>query len=177
MRRCLLVLSALSLAAPACSPSRESSAQAGSVEGSRSPAAESAQDESAKPTDPSAIMKPASGRAPQQPPEAAESSARGVTGEVPQHLLTRMRADLGKRVGANGDAAEVLVAEAVMWSDGSLGCPEPGRMYTQAIVPGYRVVLRLDGRSYAYHASERGDFRLCERPLLHRAPPGREPVR
>jgi hypothetical protein len=36
-------------------------------------------------------------------------------------------------------------------------------------LPGYRVEFEVNGRRYAYHASERGDFRLCEgtprRPL------------
>jgi hypothetical protein len=39
----------------------------------------------------------------------------------------------------------------VDWRDSSLGCPEPGRFYAQAIVPGYRVVVSLDGREYEIH--------------------------
>jgi hypothetical protein len=30
------------------------------------------------------------------------------------------------------DQREVVSAKAVTWSDGSLGCPEPGKLYTQA---------------------------------------------
>ena len=37
-------------------------------------------------------------------------------------------------------------AAAVTWSDGSAGCPEPGMMYTQALVPGYRIVLQAGDR-------------------------------
>jgi hypothetical protein len=67
--------------------------------------------------------------------------------------------------GVPTDEIEVLVAESVTWSDGSLGCPQPGQMYTQALVPGYRVVLRAAGDELAYHASESGDFRLCSNPM------------
>jgi hypothetical protein len=28
-----------------------------------------------------------------------------------------------------------------VWNDGSLGCPEPGMMYTQALVNGYWLII------------------------------------
>ena len=37
----------------------------------------------------------------------------------------------------------VLRAESVTWPDGSLGCPEPGMQYTQALVPGYWVEIAV----------------------------------
>ena len=52
------------------------------------------------------------------------------------------------------------------WSDGSLGCPRPGQVYTQALVPGYQVVLEVEGRQYDYRATERGYYVLCELPTL-----------
>ncbi|MDQ3699787.1 MAG: hypothetical protein M3442_02580 [Chloroflexota bacterium] len=50
--------------------------------------------------------------------------------------------------------AQVRIVQVVEreWSDGSLGCPEPGRMYTQAIIPGYLVELEAGGRRLEYHA-------------------------
>ena len=47
------------------------------------------------------------------------------------------------------------------WSDSSLGCPEPGLVYTQALVPGYHVILEQAGTQYDYHADRRGNFSLC----------------
>jgi hypothetical protein len=38
----------------------------------------------------------------------------------------------------------VVQAEAVTWPDGALGCPEPGIVYTQALVPGYWVVVEAE---------------------------------
>lgn len=51
--------------------------------------------------------------------------------------------------------------EAVTWSDGSLGCPQPGQTYTQALVAGWRLVVRAKGREAVYHASQRGQWLLC----------------
>jgi hypothetical protein len=56
----------------------------------------------------------------------------------------------------------IVVAEAVTWSDGSLGCPRPGQLYTQALVPGYRIVVEVDGTTYDYRAGRDGPVRLCE---------------
>ena len=59
---------------------------------------------------------------------------------------------------------QVVTAQAVTWSDGSLGCPEEGQMYTQALVPGYRVVLDVAGEELAYHASQSAEFAPCDDP-------------
>lgn len=98
------------------------------------------------------------------PPTVPPSDAP-ITGEVPPALMDAVRARLAADTGLDASGAEVKVAEEVEWPDGSLGCPEPGMMYTQAIVPGYRVVLVLDGREYDYRIVARsGVIRLCEGP-------------
>jgi hypothetical protein len=53
------------------------------------------------------------------------------------------------------------MAEERQWSDGALGCPEPGQAYTQAIVDGYQVIIDHNGQSFDYHASASGFFKLC----------------
>jgi hypothetical protein len=63
----------------------------------------------------------------------------------------------------------VLSAEPVTWGDGSLGCPEEGMMYTQALVPGYRVRVVAKERVLDYHASRDGRFLLC--PEWRAVPP------
>ena len=62
-------------------------------------------------------------------------------------------------------ALGVARAEAVIYASGALGCPEPDRLYTQAEVPGFRIVLALDGRYYDYRVGPGGAFRLCRRAL------------
>lgn len=100
-------------------------------------------------------------------PESSPAEA-GVTGEVPQDLLDKIYADLEQHSGANPSAYTLLTAESVQWPDGSLGCPEPGQMYTQALVSGYRVVIGIADQKYDYRASEKGYFKLCPGPGLTR---------
>ena len=64
-------------------------------------------------------------------------------------------ADLAAREGVDPATITVVSTDEVTWRDGSLGCPEPGMNYTQALVPGVRVVLELDGVRYEYHAGGR----------------------
>ena len=67
-------------------------------------------------------------------------------------IVAPARADLAQRLGVDPEEVEVVVAERVTWPDGSLGCPQPGMSYTQAIVEGSKVVLGHDERVYVYHA-------------------------
>lgn len=77
-------------------------------------------------------------------------------------VVEQARIDLAGRVDVDESSIEVVSAELVTWSDGSLGCPQPGMMYTQALVDGSRVVLQHDDRFYDYHAGADADPFLCE---------------
>ena len=70
-------------------------------------------------------------------------------------------ADLAERLGVEPSEIEVVMAERVTWPDGSLGCPEPGMSYTQALVEGSKVVLGHDERVYLYHAGTDDEPFLC----------------
>ena len=70
--------------------------------------------------------------------------------------------DLAGRLGIEPDEVTVVDARAVTWPDGSLGCPEPGMMYTQVLVDGTLVVLEAGGRRYEYHGGD--PLFLCENP-------------
>ena len=89
-------------------------------------------------TGPDASERPAQSIRPLQTPPASEET---VVGEVPQEILNAILADAADRSGAALAAIEVVTAEQVTWPDGSLGCPEPGQSYTQALVDGYQVVV------------------------------------
>ena len=98
------------------------------------------------------------------------------TARVPEELLKAIVQDLAARTGTDPASIDVVQAEAVVWSDGSLGCPRPGLMYTQALEEGYRVVLRAAGQEFDYHAAQSGHFFLCGgHPLRPSAVPGAEP--
>jgi hypothetical protein len=73
-------------------------------------------------------------------------------------------ADLVERTGRSESEIEVARFESVTWSDGSIGCPEPGMSYTQALVPGFRIELVVDATSYWYHGARDGDPFWCATP-------------
>lgn len=87
-----------------------------------------------------------------------------MTGEVPAELLDEVTADARQRAGGSRQDVQVTRAEAVTWSDGSLGCPEPGMSYTQALVNGYWVELEVAGEAFDYRLNHRGAFKLCTSP-------------
>jgi hypothetical protein len=69
--------------------------------------------------------------------------------------------DLAGRLGVPETEIEVVEAREVQWPDGALGCPEEGKMYTQAVVDGSQVMLGADERVYDYHAGADGKPFLC----------------
>lgn len=88
-----------------------------------------------------------------------------VTGEVRQDLLDAILEDAKARTGIEAGDLELVRAEAVIWNDGSLGCPQPDVTYTQAPVDGYWVVLQVTGEELDYRAAQTGFFFLCEQSL------------
>jgi hypothetical protein len=85
-----------------------------------------------------------------------------VTGEVPTDILAAILGDAAEQTGVPEADIEVVRAEAVTWSDGSLGCPEPGMLYTQALVDGFQVVVNAGDEELDYRVGQGGSFRLCE---------------
>ncbi len=77
-------------------------------------------------------------------------------------IVKRALADLAARLEVEEPSIEVLSAELVIWPDGSLGCPQPGMFYTQALVEGSRVLLRSGETTFPYHAGDNGEPFLCE---------------
>jgi hypothetical protein len=76
-------------------------------------------------------------------------------------LLAALAADAAQVAGVGADRVKLLLQEPVTWPDGSLGCPQPGRMVTQALVSGWRIQFEADGRVHEYHASQRGRWLEC----------------
>lgn len=82
--------------------------------------------------------------------------------QMSEEVTVRMAiSDLAARLHVPEDDIELSEVRAVQWPDGSLGCPEEGKLYTQALVDGTRVLLRFDQRVYDYHAGADGDPFLC----------------
>jgi hypothetical protein len=79
----------------------------------------------------------------------------------PERLLAPVLADASKRTGMPTEELVVTNAWRRTWNDGSLGCPQPGMNYTQALVPGWQVIVAAGERSLDYHLSDRGSFIVC----------------
>lgn len=145
-RRGVMTVIALASLTAACSSNSREDAGPASVEQRRS-----VMEKQAPPSTPQ--------RAPKQ------QAAAGTTGEVPQQILAVFRDDLARRALVKPETITVVSATEQQWPDGALGCPKPGEMYTQMIVPGYRVVLEAAGEKYAYHSDQRGKFVVCANGL------------
>jgi hypothetical protein len=76
-------------------------------------------------------------------------------------MVQAARSHASHGAGVAPGSFELVRAERVTWRDGSLGCPIEGRAFTQALVPGYRIALRMGEQSWDYHASRRGGLVLC----------------
>lgn len=93
-------------------------------------------------------------------------SQPATSGDVslPAEITGPIVADAAARLGVDPSAVKIVSAHAETFSDGSLGCPELGVMYTQALVDGYQVVVEANGTQLDYRGSGPGQFRLCENP-------------
>lgn len=85
--------------------------------------------------------------------------------------VTEAVQDLSGRLGISADEIEGVTEKAVTWRDGSLGCPKEDMMYTQALVEGTLIVLRVDGRDYQYHSGKGLRPFYCEHPREPAAKP------
>lgn len=98
------------------------------------------------------------GQAAGGPPPASKEEAAA---NVPAGMIEAALEDAANRSTTARADIKVLSAEAVTWPDGSLGCPKPGMLYTQALVPGYRIVLEAGEQLLNYHVSSRGRPMFC----------------
>ena len=73
-------------------------------------------------------------------------------------------ADLSNRLGVNQDDVELVSLQEVTWRDGSLGCPEAGMSYIQALTAGQQMILRVNGQDYYYHSGKNSVFNYCGDP-------------
>ncbi len=84
-------------------------------------------------------------------PSEAASVVDAVLGDAATHL------------GLSKDQLRVDQVESRQWPDSSLGCPQPGQLYSQIVTPGYLVVISSSApaRQLEYHTDARGRVTLC----------------
>jgi hypothetical protein len=83
---------------------------------------------------------------------------------LPADPVEQAKATLAGRLGVDPGQVTVVSSDEVTWPDGSVGCPEPGMRYTQALIPGTRTILEVAGKRYHYHSGAHRPPFLCENP-------------
>ena len=73
------------------------------------------------------------------------------------------RETLAIKLGVPQERITVVSVAAVEWRDSSVGCPQPGMSYLTVITPGHKVMLQVDGQTYAVHEAK-GRALVCKRP-------------
>jgi len=76
-------------------------------------------------------------------------------------LVQSAIADLRTRLDDPTAEITIVSVEEVDWPDGSIGCPQPGMVYTQAVINGTKIVLSYDGINYDYHQGGSRDVFYC----------------
>lgn len=94
---------------------------------------------------------------PSDSPGASTTTGPASPSVTPQDTDLRARArvaiaDLVDRIGVDASDITVVRSEAVTWRDSSVGCPQEGMVYTDALVDGWLIVLAAGGTEYEYHA-------------------------
>ncbi len=104
-------------------------------------------------------------------PQSLPAGEPVAISRVPRAVRRAVVADAARRFEVSESAVVLGHAEQVTWSDGSLGCPTPGRMYTQALVPGYLIAATTPAGEMRYHADARGNVVTCDTLPRQRALP------
>ena len=83
---------------------------------------------------------------------------------LPASIVDPLIDAVSEQAGVPRESVAVMSAEAVTFPNAGLGCEEPGMLYTQVQVDGYRVVLEAAGSRYDYRGTWNGRPRRCLKP-------------
>lgn len=79
-----------------------------------------------------------------------------------QDLIDKAIADLAQRLAIPATQIKLLDFTPVVWSDSSLGCPQPGMAYIQVPEDGLLIRLQVGDQIYPYHSGGLRDPFLCK---------------
>lgn len=81
-----------------------------------------------------------------------------------QDVAEQAMTALAEKLSIQKEQIALISVQSVVWSDSSLGCPQPDMNYLMVLTDGYRVVLAFNDEPYYYHANTRGYGVICESP-------------
>jgi hypothetical protein len=67
--------------------------------------------------------------------------------------VSRAKDHLVKTLEVRAEDVTLESATAATWPDAALGCPEKDRMYAQVITSGYKVLLKVNGKTHEIHVA------------------------
>jgi hypothetical protein len=73
-----------------------------------------------------------------------------------EQVAMMVRQMLMQQIQADFDEIEIVEVEEMEWPDGCLGLPATNEMCIQMIIPGYRIVLEVNGDEYIYRSDRQG---------------------
>lgn len=97
----------------------------------------------------------------QKNPETFVNSPSLPIGKTQGEIVAEARLNLVEKSSSVDTDISTVSIESVNWPDTSLGCPKPGEVYAQIITPGYRIVLKINDKTYTYHSSST-NIKLCQ---------------
>jgi hypothetical protein len=75
---------------------------------------------------------------------------------LPPAVANAVLRDLAKRTGISARRLQITAYSKKTWNDGCLGLPKPDEFCTQALVPGWRVVVSSGKQKWVYHTNNNG---------------------
>ena len=165
MRKIAFAIPILLLALVACgqaAPSVSQPTPAGptAAQPTEAPAATSAP----PPTEAPAATVPQPTEAPAATPSQPAASP-GASVRPPEALVAAAQQRLAQHLGVPADSLMLQSVNKQEWPDGALGCPEPGKVYPQVIIPGFLLIFSNSGQTQTYkvHTAEsEQQMILCE---------------
>jgi hypothetical protein len=83
--------------------------------------------------------------------EVTITPAMATQDELQKKLTQMARHDLASHLSVDIEKISTVSIESIVWPDTALGCPRPGKSYTQQTTLGYLVHLEAAGQEYIYH--------------------------
>ncbi len=79
-------------------------------------------------------------------------------------VVALAKKDLAQSLNVSADQINLIAATAKEWPDASLGCPQPGKVYSQVLTPGFQLTLDYAQKQYFYHTDMQQQAVQCATP-------------
>jgi hypothetical protein len=95
------------------------------------------------------------------PADIVASPAPVLVPAAAQPLVSRVIDDLADSLELESGEIELILIEAMTWTNRNLGCNPAGQPDLEEAIEGYRLVLLVGDTAYEYHTDTNAAFRRC----------------